>query len=151
MDDSAQIQRVISRYSQFASRAQWDDVLATYLQDGVWEIPHLGMRFEGHDAIKSALSGFFTAMDYVLQMNAPALIEVAGNEATAHSNIHEFGKFAGRDEAFEFLGWYEDKLVHTPDGWKFAVRIFKHIGTHSFPLIAKQPEGQGHWEEIGAK
>lgn len=151
MDDTTQIQRTISRYSQTASRAEWDQVLATYVPDGVWEVPHLGLRFEGHSGIRNALTQFFSAMDYVLQMNAPALIEVDGDEATAHSNIHEFGKFADKDEAFEFLGWYEDRLVRTAEGWKFTLRVFKHLGTHSFPLLGQQAQDRPDWEEVGSR
>ena len=42
------------------------------------------------------------------------------------------------------------ELVRTADGWKFALRIFQHLGTHSFPLLGQQPEGQADWAEAGA-
>ena len=139
MDDAALIQQTLSLYSLFGSRGDWDRVLTTYVPDGVWDIPHLGVRFEGHDAIREALTQFFGLMGYVLQLNAPAVVEVDGESATAQSLIHEFGKVVGREEGFEFLGWYEDTLIRTPDGWKFVERIFRHLGTHSFPLAARNP------------
>jgi ketosteroid isomerase-like protein len=138
VQDEAAIQRTITRYSQAASLGQWDEVLTTYLPDGVWEIPHLGMRFAGHEAIRDALAAFFETMEYVLQMNAPALIEIAGDSASARSAIRECGKSAGRDEGFEYLGLYVDHLTHTADGWKFAQRIFQGVGTHYFPLLPAQ-------------
>ena len=138
MQDETAIQRTINRYSQAASLGEWDEVLTTYLPDGVWEIPHLGMRFEGHEAIRGALAAFFETMEYVLQMNAPAVIEIDGDTATARSGIRECGKSAGRDEGFEYLGLYVDRLIRTADGWKFAQRIFQGVGTHYFPLVAAQ-------------
>jgi ketosteroid isomerase-like protein len=138
VQDEAAIQRTITRYSQAASLGEWDEVLTTYLPDGVWEIPHLGMRFDGHAAIRGALSAFFETMEYVLQMNAPALIAIEGDTATARSAIRECGKSAGRDEGFEYLGLYVDRLVRTADGWKFAQRIFQGVGTHHFPLVPAQ-------------
>ena len=39
------------------------------------------MRFEGHAAICGALTGFFGVMDYVVQLNAPAVIDVDGDTA----------------------------------------------------------------------
>jgi ketosteroid isomerase-like protein len=133
-DDEAAIQRVISTYSQHASLAEWDAVLALFLPDAVWEIPHLGMTLDGAAAIRGALTGFFAEMDYVLQLNAPAVIDVDGDRAAARSGIREAGKSRGKDEGFEFFGLYDDRLVRTADGWKFAHRTFRGVGTHYFPL-----------------
>jgi hypothetical protein len=73
-------------------------------------------------------------MDYVVQLNAPALIEVNGNKATTSSTIRECGKSKGKNEGFEYFGFYLDELVQTPQGWKFARRVFRGIGTSMFPL-----------------
>lgn len=136
MTDEAAIQRVISTYSQHASLAEWDAVLALFLPDAVWDVPHLGLTFEGHTGIRGALTGFFAEMDYVLQLNAPAVIDVTGDTATARSGIREAGKSRGKDEGFEFFGLYEDRLARTADGaWKFAHRTFRGVGTHYFPLV----------------
>jgi len=134
--DEEAIQRVISRYSQCASRSDWDAVLKLFRRDAVWDIPHLGLKLEGIAAIEGALHSFFATMDYVLQINSPALIEVTGATATATSGIRECGKTAGKDEGFEFLGIYEDRLVRGEEGWQFAQRTFRGLGTHYFPLAS---------------
>ena len=134
MTDETAIQRTLNQYSVYASRADWDRVLATYLPDGVWAIPGLGARFEGQAAIREGLLRFAGPMDYILQSNSPALIEIDGDKATAHGVIRECGKFTGRDEALEVLGLYADRLVRTADGWKFAERVFEIRGMHGFPL-----------------
>ncbi len=129
------VQRTINRYSEAASRADWDEVLSTYLADGVWQIPGIGLKFEGHDAIREGLKRLAGPMDYIVQLNAPALITLDGNGATARSVIRECGKYAGRDEALEILGFYADRLARTREGWKFAHRTFELRGMHSFPLL----------------
>jgi len=135
MQDEAAIQRVISTYSQHASLAEWDAVLALFRPDAVWTVPHLGLTFEGHDGIRGALHAFFGEMDYVLQLNAPAVIDVDGDTAFARSGIREAGKSRGKDEGFEFFGLYEDRLARSADGqWRFAHRTFRGVGTHYFPL-----------------
>jgi len=135
MHDEYAIQRTISLYSQNASARKWDKVVPLFQPDAVWEVPHLGMKFEGQAAIRDALTMFSGTMEFVLQLNSPALIEVTGATATAQSGIRECGKSAGRDEGFEFFGFYFDNLVRTQDGWKFARRIFEGIGTNYFPLL----------------
>lgn len=139
MSDEAAIQQTLNRYSVHASRADWDEVLATYLPDGVWAVPGLGARFEGREAIRGGLLRFSGPMDYIVQVNTPAVIEVSGAVARARSVVRECGKFVGRDEALEVLGLYDDKLERSAEGWRFAERIFEIRGMHGFPL---SPAGQ---------
>ena len=134
MQDEMAIQQLINTYSQYGSIGDWDKAVGTYAPDGVWAIPHLGMRFEGHAAIRQALTDFLATMDYVVQLNSPALIDTAGDKATARSGISENGKVAGKDEGFLFLGFYVDELVRTKEGWKFASRVFEGTGTSLYPL-----------------
>jgi hypothetical protein len=82
------------------------------------------------------MAGFVAQMDYFVQLNSPAVIEVAGDAAMARSTIRECGKFAGRDEALEVMGYYADELVRTAAGWRFARRTFRGLGVHRFPLSA---------------
>ena len=133
--DEAAIQRVINIYSQFASRGDWDRVLPLFLPEAVWEIPHLGMKLEGKQAIAATLTMFKGTMDYVLQLNSPALIEVDGDNARATSGIRESGKSAGKDEAFDYFGIYADTFTRTAEGWKFRTRTFEGIGSQTYTLL----------------
>jgi ketosteroid isomerase-like protein len=135
-EDEYQVQRVINTYAQRTGRGDWAPVVALFLPDAVWEIPHLDLRFEGVEAIRGALASLAGDLEYVLQLNSPALIEIAGDEATARSGIREAGKRKGCDQGFEFLGIYADTLRRTPDGWKFARRVFEGIGTQYWPLAS---------------
>ncbi|MGB8365810.1 MAG: nuclear transport factor 2 family protein [Rhizomicrobium sp.] len=134
MIDEFSIQQTLNCYSEGASRADWDQVVSTFMPDSVWEIPSLSAKFEGHKAIRDGLVAFTAPMDYIVQLNTPAIMKVDGDTATARSVIRECGKYSGRDEALEVLGFYADRLVRTPDGWKFTRRTFEVRGMHSFPL-----------------
>lgn len=137
MNDEFSIQQLLNSYSEGVSRADWDQALATYVPDGVWAVPGLGARFEGHKAIRCGLDRFMAPMAYLVQLNTPALIRIDGDGATCRSVIRECGKFAGRDEALEVLGLYADHLVRTAEGWKFAERVFEIRGMHSFPIMPR--------------
>lgn len=128
-EDHYQVQRVITAYSLLTGRGDWAPVLALFTPDAVWEIPHLGLVFAGRAAIAEALAALSADLEWVLQLNAPALIEVTGDEATARSGIREAGKFKDRDESVEYFGIYADRLVRTAEGWKFARRVFEEVGT----------------------
>jgi len=135
MVDELAIQHTISRYSEAASRADWDGVMSTFTADATWEIPSFGAVYRDHALIRQAMSGFVEQMAYFVQVNAPASITVAGDRATARSMIRECGKFADRDEALEILGYYDDELVRTAQGWRFQRRVFHALGQHRFDLL----------------
>jgi hypothetical protein len=133
MLDEVAIQQTLNRYTQGASGRDWSQVLSTFTPDGVWEAG--GMRFEGQAAMGAAMPAFVAEFDYFVQANAPAVITVDGDKATAHSVIRECGKYAGADEILEVLGTYSDELVRTAEGWKFTRRTFATLGAHSLPLL----------------
>ena len=138
MIDETGIQQTISRYSEAASRADWDRVMSTFTADATWEIPSVGLVYREHAVISQAMSAFVAQMAYFVQVNAPASITVDGDRATARSIIRECGKFSDRDEALEILGYYDDELVRTAQGWRFTRRVFHALGQHRFALLAHQ-------------
>lgn len=135
MLDEIAIQQTLNRYTEGASRADWHQVLGTFTSDGIWEVPALGVFHQGHAPIQAAMAGFIVQMAYFVQVNAPAIIQLEGDKATARSVIRECGKFADRDEAMEVLGIYNDELIRTEEGWKFTRRTFRGLGVHNFPLL----------------
>ena len=136
MNDHILIQQTLNLYTEGAGRRNWEQVLATFLPDGIWEIPALGARHQGHAAIREAMTSFVKQMSYFVQINGPAIIETDGDRATARSAIRECGKFIDRNEALEVLGFYDDELVRLDSSWKFARRRFVLAGMHSFALLA---------------
>jgi ketosteroid isomerase-like protein len=133
--DQFEIQQTISRYHQSASLADWDTMVATFAPDGVWELLRFGRKFVGRQEIREAIGSLTGALDYVVQVNAPALIQLDGDTATATSAIRESGKYAGKDEGLEAFGIYHDRLIRTGEGWRFAVRAFETRWTQRVPLI----------------
>jgi ketosteroid isomerase-like protein len=137
VSDEFAIQQTINAYTEGASRADWPQVMSTFLPDAVWAVPSRNRELQGHDVIQPAMAGFIEQMAYFVQLNTPALIQVDGDRARARSVIREHGRFKDRDEALEVLGIYEDELVRTAQGWKFARRTFHSLGSHTWPLNPK--------------
>jgi ketosteroid isomerase-like protein len=135
MNDAFEIQQTINLYHQAGSTGEFDLMVATFAPDGVWEFTRSGQRFEGHAAIRAAVDGFTAALEYVAQINAPALIAVEGDVATARSSIRETAKFAGRGEGIEAFGVYVDRLARTPAGWKFTHRAFDLRWMHRVAIL----------------
>ena len=132
MSDEMAIQQLINRYTDGCNRQDWPQVMATFAEDGVWEVQ--GNAITGHATIQAAMAGFLTQMAYFTQVASAPVIMVEGDRATARTTIRECGKFDDRDEALEVLGYYADDLVRTAAGWRFARRQFNSFGLHRFPL-----------------
>jgi uncharacterized protein (TIGR02246 family) len=135
MDDAFAIQQLITSYHEAGSLGDYDRMVATFAPDGIWEFTSTGRQFVGHAAIRDAVAEFTGRLQYVAQINAPALIDVHGDAATARSSIRESARVAGTDEGIEAFGIYHDMLARTADGWRFARRTFDLRWRHSVAIL----------------
>lgn len=149
MFDEIAIQQTLNRYSEGASRADLQQVLATFAPDGIYEAA--GVRLEGHAAIAAATSAYVAAFAYLVQVNAPAVISIDGDHARARSVIRECAKYADRDEVLEVVGIYSDELTRTSQGWRLTFRSFGSLGAYTYsasPYVAPAQPMQlapGRW------
>ena len=130
MIDKVEIQETISLYHEGASTADYDLLMTTFLPDAIWEVPGMGILIQGRDDIHSAMTKLMASIEYLVQINAPAVIVVDGDSASARSLIREAAKFRDRPGLMDVVGQYVDELKRTPDGWKFSHRTFTILGTH---------------------
>ena len=136
MIDKVEIQEVISLYHEGASKFDYEQLAMSFLPDGIWEVPELRILSQGRDNIRSAMSELMKPIEYLVQINAPAVIVVDGDTASARSLIRESAKFRDRPGLMDVVGRYVDELQRTLEGWKFARRTFTIIGTHMLAEIS---------------
>lgn len=134
MADEWDVQKILNLYSEGATRRDFDQVIATFTPDAVWEVEGTEHRFVGHDALLQAFRMFTASTHQLVQINAPAVISVEDDRATARSSIREVGRLRDRDVAFDCVGTYFDDLVRTPQGWRFTRRRFVTLGINSFDV-----------------
>ena len=132
MSDEFAVQQTLNTYSVNASLGNLEAMVATFTPDGVWDIPGIDARFEGRDAILAGAQAIMGSIEYMVQLNSPAIIKIDGDTATAQCVIRECGKYANRPKSLEVLGLYTDRLVRTAEGWRFAQRTFTVRGMHDF-------------------
>jgi ketosteroid isomerase-like protein len=130
MIDKVEIQETISVYHEGASTADYDQLMTTFLPDAIWEVPGMKILSQGRDNIRSTMVALMEPIEYLVQINAPAVIVVDGDTASARSLVRESAKFRNRPGLMDVVGQYHDELKRTSDGWKFAHRTFTILGTH---------------------
>jgi ketosteroid isomerase-like protein len=130
MLDKVEIQETISLYHEGASKGDLEQLIATFLPDAVWEVPALDMACHGHADMRATMAAVLAPIEYLVQINAPAIIAVDGETASARSLIRECAKLRDRPVLMDVVGQFNDQLRRTPDGWRFAHRTFTILGTH---------------------
>ena len=130
MLDKIDVQETISLYHEGASKADLAQLLATFLPDAVWAVPSLDIRCQGLDNIRETMTALLESIEYLVQINTPAIISIDRDTASARSLIRECAKLRGRPVLMDVVGQFNDELRRTADGWKFAHRTFTVFGTH---------------------
>jgi len=115
--DRDAIRDLLARYTYNGDRGRLGEMTACFADDGILE--YLGKAPQGPAAIAAALaSGTRDArLTFVRHHITNPLIAVEGDGATARSYFTVHSNF-GPDHS----GTYDDKLVRTADGWRFAHR-----------------------------
>jgi uncharacterized protein (TIGR02246 family) len=135
MGKRRQIQHQLNRYSDAVNRRDWAAFAALYAEDAIWQgTGALAMRFEGREAITRGFAGIIDPMSMFVQMNAPAVIDVRGDRASARSTLHELGDVPADGTRFELYGRYEDELVRRDGAWLFHHRRFVPVTRQTGPI-----------------
>ncbi|KTE77287.1 hypothetical protein ATE72_19960 [Sphingopyxis sp. HXXIV] len=115
--DRDAIRDLLARYTYHGDRGRLGEMTACFADHGILE--YLGKAPRGPAAIAAALaSGTRDArLTFIRHHITNPLIAVEGDSATARSYFTVHSNF-GPDHS----GTYDDRLVRTPDGWRFAHR-----------------------------
>ena len=120
-DDIVAIRSLVDRYSAAANRLDSSGMAAVYADDG--ELLALGNPLIGRPAIEAAFAQTMGKFDVMNQICSGGVIAIDADRATGHWTVTEFSKRTDFDRLELFLGNYDDELVRTPDGWRFARRV----------------------------
>ena len=126
----ADCERLIKHYVNLNDAHEWQACTALYTADARMGRPSQpGTFVEGRDAILAA----FTARPPRAQRHTVSniVVEVEDAEhARAFSVIVLYqgdpaaaGELPAMSATSPLIGWYRDRLVRTPEGWRFAERI----------------------------
>lgn len=123
LSDEIEIQRLGSAYSHACMRLDGKSASMTYAHDGVLSAFYKA-DFVGREAIADALVATLGRLQFLTQSCSAGVIEVAGDRATAVWTVAEFYAAQGDDAPSCCFGSYEDALIRTSEGWRFARRRF---------------------------
>lgn len=135
--DRDAIRDLLARYTYNGDRGRLDEMAACFAEDGVLEYP--GHAPQGPVAIKASLSSGTRdpRLSFVRHHITNPLIAVDGDSANARSYFTVHSNF-GPDHS----GTYDDRLVRTAEGWRFAHRRVRIDWQAEDSLFAKMTTRQ---------
>jgi uncharacterized protein (TIGR02246 family) len=141
------VQAIADRFEIEALRGEFTDALMThdydrfaslFTPDGVWRIPYVNVEFVSREKIRAGVERMQGLWDYFVQTTHPGAIQLKGDTAVGRAYIEEFGhKRDGSSETNYSL--YHDRYQRTPDGWKFAERVYEVKYLDTTPLAGSAP------------
>ena len=119
-EDELAIRSLVATYSDATNRGDLEGMVNVYAPDGEL-IAFGGPAAIGHDAIRRIVGSTIESYEWIFQMTHSGLVEVEGDIAHGRWWVSEIAHIGGGN-ASQFYGVYQDKVIRTADGWRFASR-----------------------------
>ena len=117
-DDHDEIRNLLARYCLLLDHDDLDGWIELFSEDATYEV--YGRAFTGRDGLRRMLSGAPGG----LHLGGPPVIELlASDRARTQQNL----LFVDRTNGLSRSAVYDDTLVRTDDGWRFASRRCRFI------------------------
>jgi 3-phenylpropionate/cinnamic acid dioxygenase small subunit len=128
------IAEVLVRYATGIDRRDWDLFRSCFTADCLAEYEGIG-TWESADAITDFMVTAHAGMGHTMHRISNIAIDVhaGGDRAVARCSVDGILMAADGQSGFNPIGFYDDELVHTADGWRIAHRIFTMVIFRALP------------------
>jgi 3-phenylpropionate/cinnamic acid dioxygenase small subunit len=131
-----EIAEVLVRYATGIDRRDWDLFRSCFASDCLAEYEGIG-TWESADAITDFMVTAHAGMGHTMHRISNIAIDVHddgdGDRAVARCYVDGMLMAADGDSGFNPVGFYDDELARTPDGWRIAHRIFTMVTFRTLP------------------
>lgn len=96
-----------------------------------------GVECTGRDAIKARISKAVSWFDHTQHLVGNHQIVVTGDTATHRCQLQGMHVKSGTEggDNYWIAGYYDDKLVRTPGGWRITFRLMQGTWRHGNPGV----------------
>jgi hypothetical protein len=138
--DKLAIQELIYRYSDAATRGDWEVFAQLWTPDAVWEVaPPVDSRTVGAEDIVRQVQRNLEGEDFLVQMTHGAVITLHGDgTASSTTTIHAIARQTGAHDVTNY-GIYYDELAQVDGTWKFARRRLVPVYSDPSPHPGEAP------------
>lgn len=149
--DKVEIIDTINAYAIVMNSRQWDLFDDILTPDAVIDFGG-GIVWNDLDSFKAGFAQYHGQYDASQHITSGHVVRVEGDEARCLSYVH--GHFiraaAPGGSLYESTGWYDDRLVRTPGGWRIAERRYRMIRWSGNAGVMQLAPGKPYDPELSA-
>ncbi|TAL01506.1 MAG: nuclear transport factor 2 family protein [Rhodospirillaceae bacterium] len=135
-DDTAAVYRLVTLYALGVDTQRWDLFDEVFTEDVIAEFGDL-TKFSGLAKFKNDFAAFHALFAATQHTMSNFTVDFYGDTAQAvtyaHWRLIRYGVPGG--ETWEGQGWYDDKVIRTPAGWRIQHRICKIVWWGGNPMV----------------
>jgi ketosteroid isomerase-like protein len=136
--DRVEIESLRSEFSDAVMMRDRARLASLFTPDGVLRMPNVPVAFIGREAIRVGGERLQAQWDFFVQTTHPGTIRLDGDTATGRAYIQEIVRTLDGRQGLNFA-IYHDRYQRTPDGWRFAERVYEVRYLDTTPLAGSAP------------
>ena len=140
--DRVEIEALRGEFTDAVMMRDYDRLVSLFIPNGAVRIPHINAEAVGREALRAGVERLQALLDCFVQNTHPGTIQLEGDAASGRAYVSELVRFRdGRSELNYAI--YHDRYQRTPDGWKFAERVYEVRYLDTSPLAGSAPHVTG--------
>jgi ketosteroid isomerase-like protein len=136
--DRVEIEALRGEFTDAALMRDYDRFASLFTQDGAWRMPHIDVELVGRKEIRAGIERLQGLWGFFVQTTHPGMIPLDGETAVGRAYVAEFGRFRDGGSNLNYA-IYHDHYQRTPDGWRFAERVYEVRYVDTTPLAGTAP------------
>lgn len=125
-EDRTDITDVLVRYATGIDRRDWPLFRTVFTDDCVLDYGEIG-KWNGVDAVTEFMDQVHAMAGHTMHRLSNHAITVDGDTATARTYVDSLIMAQDNSSGVSGIGFYDDELVRTADGWQIAQRRFTTV------------------------
>ena len=140
--DRVEIEALRGEFTDARMMGDWDRFASLFTQDGAVRMPHINVELVSREEIRAGVERLQGLLEYFVQTMHPGTIQLDGDTALGRAYISELGRMRDGSSQLNYAV-YHDRYRRTPDGWKFAERVYEVRYLDTTPLGGSVPHSAG--------
>ncbi len=146
--DRVQIEALLGEFTDAVMMRDRARLAALFTTDGALRMPNVPVELVGREEIRTGAERLQSRWDFFVQNSHLGTIRLDGDTATGRTYIQELARTLDGLEGVNFA-IYHDTYRRTPEGWKFAERVYEVRYVDTTPLGGSAPGPNGHLHGAG--
>ena len=140
--DRVEIEALRGEFTDAVMMRDYGRVASLFTPNGALRMPNVPVDLAGRVEIRAWGDRALAMWDYFVQTTHPGTIQLEGDAASGRAYIQELLRLRNGHSEVNYA-IYHDRYQRTPDGWKFAERVYEIRYLDISPLAGSAPRAAG--------